>query len=48
MSLLGAVSHYKDFKKQFLTQYHLPYQQKKREEVQLSSSTFITQHEKAS
>jgi stearoyl-CoA desaturase (delta-9 desaturase) len=48
MSLLGAVSHYKDFKKQFLTQYHLPYQMKKREEVQLSSSTFITQHEKAS
>ena len=32
MSILGAISHYKDFKKQFYQQYHLPYQQGKRKE----------------
>jgi fatty-acid desaturase len=30
MSLLGAVSHYKDNKKQFYEQYHLPYMLKKK------------------
>jgi len=30
MSLLGAVSHYKDNKRQFYEQYHLPYQLKKK------------------
>jgi len=29
MSVLGAVSTYKDFKKQFYKQYHLPYQHNK-------------------
>jgi hypothetical protein len=46
MSLLGAVSHYKDFKKQFLSQYHLPYQLKKREEMQLSTANLVAQSEK--
>lgn len=34
MSMLGAVSKYKDYKKQFYQQYHLPYQQNKNESIQ--------------
>jgi hypothetical protein len=43
MSLAGAVSHYKDFKKQFMSQYHQPYQLSKTEQNQLASSTVLSQ-----
>ena len=46
MSLVGAVSHYKDFKKQFMSQYHQPYQLSKTEQNQLASVALLAQSEK--
>ncbi len=39
MSVLGAVSNYKDFKKQFYKQYHLPYQLNKNKQENLQPIT---------
>lgn len=38
MSMLGAVSQYKDFKKQFYEKYHLPYQQERQNEKACSTT----------
>lgn len=43
MSVLGAVSQYKDFKKQFYKQYHLPYQLNKNNQENLQPNTPVLQ-----